>query len=95
MPLDEDDAALIFEDVHRGRSVVPPHPVLSNPKLSRWDFSEPLSLTNCVVFDAPELKKHVEGWEMGMRPEDVWGDEVVRVVDRRRAELTAWAEGVL
>ncbi|KAF7328123.1 tRNA threonylcarbamoyladenosine dehydratase [Mycena venus] len=25
IPLDEDDVALLFEDVHRGRSVVPPH----------------------------------------------------------------------
>ena len=95
MPFDEDDIELVFEDVHRGRSVVPPHPVLTNPKLSRWEMSEPLSLVNCVVFDGPELKKHVEGFEKGLRPDDVWGSEVSQVVKRRKAELQNWMDTVL
>ncbi|KAJ7732082.1 hypothetical protein B0H14DRAFT_3615853 [Mycena olivaceomarginata] len=36
-PLDEDDVALLFEDVHRGRSVVPPHAVPVEPSVVRWD----------------------------------------------------------
>ncbi|KAJ7303605.1 hypothetical protein DFH08DRAFT_976949 [Mycena albidolilacea] len=35
LPLDEDDVALLFEDVHRGRSVVPPHAVPVKPSVMR------------------------------------------------------------
>jgi hypothetical protein len=52
IPLDEDDVALLFEDVHRGRSVVPPRAVPVKPTLVRWDPARPLGVENVVVMDA-------------------------------------------
>ncbi|GLB39743.1 putative ubiquitin-protein ligase molybdopterin-converting factor [Lyophyllum shimeji] len=91
LPIDEDDVALIFEDIHRGRSVIPPHNVPSRPTLVRWDVSRPLSVDNCVVMDFGEAERHIK--ECGTpeqplkRPEEVWGQETQKVVDRRIEEL--------
>jgi len=100
LPINEDDVALIFEDLHRGRSVVPPHDVPTRPTLVRWDPTRPLSLENCVVFELNEADKHVrECWESdgrpkeNVRPQKVWGDEVGTIVERRMEEarrLRAW-----
>ena len=89
LPIDEDDVAFIFEDLHRGRSVVPPHNVPSRPVLLRWDNESPLTLENCVVMDTPEADKHVkEGRER-------WGEETRNVVAERQKEIKRWREWVL
>ncbi|KAJ7059338.1 hypothetical protein C8F01DRAFT_1301930 [Mycena amicta] len=56
-----DDVALIFEDIHRGRSVRPPHPVPVRPTLVRWNLSEGLTLGNVVVMEQKEATKHEAG----------------------------------
>ncbi|EDR10387.1 uncharacterized protein LACBIDRAFT_152374, partial [Laccaria bicolor S238N-H82] len=58
LPIDEDDVALIFEDLHRGRSVIPPHNVPSRPTLVRWDPLLPLTVDNCVVMEFADAEKH-------------------------------------
>ncbi|KAG5652651.1 hypothetical protein H0H81_004207 [Sphagnurus paluster] len=91
LPIDEDDVSLIFEDVHRGRSVIPPHNVPARPTLTRWDVSRPLTVDNCVVMEFADAEKHSK--ECGTtqqplsRPEEVWGSTVKKVVDRRAEEL--------
>lgn len=99
LPIDEDDISLIFEDVHRGRSVIPPHNVPSRPVLVRWDIVKPLTVDNCVVMDFAEAEKHYK--ESGSleepikRPRDIWGNEVTHVVDRRAEELRRDREWVM
>ena len=60
--------------------------------LTRWDPTEPLSVQNCVVLDAPELKKHLEGLKNGARPEEIWGDDVAQLMIKRRKEASEWWE---
>ncbi|KAF9238916.1 hypothetical protein BU15DRAFT_88168 [Melanogaster broomeanus] len=85
LPIDEDDVALIFEDLYLGRSVVPPHNVPARPQLLRWDPMKPLSLENCVVFEFAEAEKHER-----RRPVEVWGDEAQSVVDKNAAEIAKY-----
>ncbi|KAJ7690247.1 ubiquitin-protein ligase molybdopterin-converting factor [Mycena rosella] len=85
--IDEDDVALLFEDVHRGRSVVPPHAVPTRPTLVRWDPARPVGVDNVVVMDAPEAERHLAG--------EVWGEEVRTVVERRRVEVQRAMEWVM
>lgn len=95
LPIDEDDVALIFEDLHRGRSLVPPHAIPARPVLARWDPSRPLSVENCVAFDMDEAERHERECYSGLgegegerkRPAEVWGAEVAGIVDRRAKEL--------
>ena len=89
LPIDEDDVAFIFEDLHRGRSVVPPHNVPSRPVLLRWDIECPLTLENCVVMDTPEADKHVK------EGRGIWGEETRKVVEERQKEIKRWREWVL
>ena len=91
LPIDEDDIALIFEDIYRGRSLLPPHDVPTRPTLVRWDPARPLSLDNCVVFDQSDSEKHVktcwrEDGSQATTPNEVWGEDVQHLVDRRAAE---------
>ncbi|THH05781.1 hypothetical protein EW145_g4541 [Phellinidium pouzarii] len=90
LPIDESDVAYIYEDLHRGRSVIPPHQVPNKATLTRWDPSEPLSVQNCVVFDWPEFKRHIEGVTDGVAPEAIWGDEVAGLISKRRKEAGEW-----
>ena len=102
LPIDEDDIPLIFEDLHRGRSIVPPHDV-NRPTLVRWDLRLPLSIENCVVFESKEAERHVsECWDViaglpreNVTPEDVWGEEVVEVVERRKREAIRLKKWIL
>ena len=48
LPIDEEDVSFILEDLHRGRSIVPPHDVPSKPTLVRWDPDRPVSRRSCV-----------------------------------------------
>ncbi|KAJ7649134.1 ubiquitin-protein ligase molybdopterin-converting factor [Mycena polygramma] len=91
IPLDEDDVALLFEDIYRGRSVVPPHAVPVKPTLVRWDPAKPLALENVVVMDAAEAERHERE---GGGPA-VWGEEVQAVVRRRVEEVERNREWVM
>jgi tRNA threonylcarbamoyladenosine dehydratase len=109
LPIDEDDVALIFEDIYRGRSVIPPHAVPSRPVLVRWDPTLPLSVGNCVVMEHGDAEKHtkeclginaapvVDAVTHGVRqkPVDFWGKEVAMVVDRRAKEIAKYQEWVM
>lgn len=110
LPINEDDVALIFEDIHRGRSVIPPHAVPSRPVLVRWDSTLPLSAENCVVMEHGDAEKHtreclginaaadvVDAVTNGVRqkPDDFWGKEVAMVVDKRAKEVAKYQEWVM
>jgi tRNA threonylcarbamoyladenosine dehydratase len=101
LPIDEDDVALLFEDLYRGRSVVPPHNVPSRPVLVKWDPGRPLTLENCVVMDHREGEKHAkECYEQaangsGRSPRDIWGEEVEKIVERRAREIARNREWVI
>ncbi|KAF8902557.1 ubiquitin-protein ligase molybdopterin-converting factor [Gymnopilus junonius] len=93
LPIDEDDVAFIFEDLYRGRSVVPPYDVPTRPTLIRWDPSRPVSEDNLVVFELNDAEKHARAlWNPDgsvcslTTPAKLWGAEVKEVVDRRAAE---------
>ncbi|KIK34332.1 hypothetical protein CY34DRAFT_813002 [Suillus luteus UH-Slu-Lm8-n1] len=91
LPIDEDDVALIFEDLHLGRSVVPPHAVPARPTLLRWDPAKPLTLENCVVFESIEATKHIkECLSPRKHPGAVWGDEVQAIVDRHAGDVAKY-----
>jgi hypothetical protein len=49
--------AYIFEDLHSGRSIVPPHRILAKSHLVRWDTSRPLSVENTVVLSASDIRR--------------------------------------
>ena len=95
LPIDERDVGYIFEDLHSSRSIVPPHPILAKPALTRWDVRQPLSLMNCVVLSQADVRRLDEKGGIG---EDVkwWGGEegeegavsgqVVQAIVRRRQE---------
>ncbi|EJF56712.1 ubiquitin-protein ligase molybdopterin-converting factor, partial [Dichomitus squalens] len=96
LPLDDDDLGLLFDDIHRGRSIRPPHPVPERPALVRWDPAEPLSLANCVAFEFADAERHLkEALLEKRRPEDVWGPEVADIVARRREEVRRVVEWVM
>ena len=44
------------------------------------------------MLDGPELKKHLAGIEQGETPEEIWGDEVARIVNKRMGEAGVWWE---
>ncbi|KZS88622.1 ubiquitin-protein ligase molybdopterin-converting factor [Sistotremastrum niveocremeum HHB9708] len=84
MPIDEDDVSFLFEDVHRGRSVIPPHAIPQRPTLVKWDQAGDLTLENIVVMEIPESERHVkEGAQ-------VWGEEVKAIVKSHRKEIKEW-----
>lgn len=101
LPIDEDDVGLIFDDLYRGRSAIPPHAVPSRPALARWDPLRPLTMDNCVVFEQSEAERHErECYQRfaeapAARPEEVWGEEVAAVVERRAEEIRREREAVL
>ncbi|KAJ7059270.1 ubiquitin-protein ligase molybdopterin-converting factor [Mycena amicta] len=103
LPIDEDDVALIFEDIHRGRSVIPPHPVPVRPTLVRWNPSEGITLENVVVMEQKEAAKHEVGvYGDGATGEttktksglDLWGAETDALVQKRREEVRRVREWV-
>lgn len=98
LPIDEDDVALLFEDIHRGRSVIPPHPVSTRPTLVRWDPKSPVTLENLVSMDCTEADKHVKecfGEGVKKSPEELWGKETAEVVRRRSEEVRKAQQWVL
>jgi tRNA threonylcarbamoyladenosine dehydratase len=97
LPLDEDDVAFIYEDLHRGgRSIIPPHSVMTRSTLTRWNLNEPLSLSNCVVMELKDAVMHWKKFKEGVKdPTVVWGDEVARTVEKRKEEVRQWQEWVM
>lgn len=92
LPIDEDDVALIFEDIHRGRSVIPPHPVPTRPMLVRWDSTLPLGMENCVVMEWAEGERHLKEC-FGVVGKGKDGDErPVEAGEKRRPEEVWGAE---
>ncbi|CAE6477568.1 unnamed protein product [Rhizoctonia solani] len=94
LPISEQDIAYIFEDLHRGRSTIPPHPVLARPQLSRWNAKEPLTTSNCVVLSHQEVQVIQDNGGMG---EDVvnkglWPSETLELVRARQKEATRVAQ---
>ncbi len=95
LAIDERDIGFIFDDLHRGRSIVPPHALVAKPALTRWDIREPLSLVNCVVLSRSDIQRlnekggigeDVEWWGGKEGEQGVVSGEVVTAVVRRRQE---------
>ena len=89
LPIDEDDVGFVFEDLYRGRSVLPPHDVPTRPTVVRWDFTKPVTLDNLVVLEHKDAEKHVEKCskaESSSAAKEMWGDGAEAVVQRRAVE---------
>ena len=95
LPIDETDVAYILEDLHRGKSLIPPHAIPNKPLLTRWDPGQPLNAANCVVLDVVELKKHLEGLQNGKTADEVWGEEVSQLMKRRQVEAREWMAKIM
>ena len=96
LPLDDDDCGMLFDDIHRGRSVRPPHAVPERAALVRWDPHAPLALDNCVALEFADAETHLAECLIGKRdPAEVWGEETVEVVRRRREEVRKVVEWVM
>ncbi|KAK9894842.1 ubiquitin-protein ligase molybdopterin-converting factor [Cystobasidium minutum MCA 4210] len=86
IPFSEEEFGFIFEELHRGRSVIAPtFAVPARPSASRWRKDEPVTWENIVIFDKDEAMKHEKEVLLGgKKPEEVWNEETVRLVERRR-----------
>ncbi|KAH7090928.1 hypothetical protein BKA62DRAFT_724635 [Auriculariales sp. MPI-PUGE-AT-0066] len=58
IPISEDDCAFLMEDLHRGRSCVPPFNVPARPVFVRWDPCQQLSLKNVVLMEKEDADRH-------------------------------------
>lgn len=101
LPIDEDDVGMLFEDIHRGRSVIPPHAVPTRPVLARWDPNLPLGIDNCVAMEFDDAEKHMKQCFVSTSDvpaktaEELWGKEVVDIVQRRVEEVRRQREWIL
>lgn len=88
LPISEQDIAYIFEDLHRGRSTIPPHAILPRPQLSRWNIHEPLTPQNCVVLSHQEAQVLHDNGGVGdeVVKRGIWPEETMEVVHRRQKE---------
>ncbi|GAA5991000.1 hypothetical protein JCM10908_006494 [Rhodotorula pacifica] len=87
IPFSEDDMGYLFEEIHRAKSVVPPNAYPSRPTILRWKKARGLAWDNLVVFDREEGVQHEERCLLGEEdPEQVWGEEVTKLVEKRMAE---------
>ncbi|EST08144.2 UBA/THIF-type NAD/FAD binding fold [Kalmanozyma brasiliensis GHG001] len=86
IPFSVNDIAYLFEEVFRGRSVVPPFDSLSGAQLERWDSTLPLSFQNVALFSRAQAKVHErEVLGKGRSPVEVWGGDAANMVRRRMA----------
>ncbi|KZW02294.1 hypothetical protein EXIGLDRAFT_735761 [Exidia glandulosa HHB12029] len=110
MPFTENDAGFVLEDLHRGRSILPPHNIPARPTLVRWRPDEGVSLKNLVVMEKEDADKHeadvllwaglpgqvtMEPESVERRLEGVWGSEVIQLVARRHKEVDAMFDWAL
>ncbi|WFD23927.1 hypothetical protein MEQU1_002621 [Malassezia equina] len=87
IPFGVNDIGYIFEEIFRGRSVVPPHDTLAVGQLERWDPTCPLDYDNVVLFTRPQAREHEkEVLATGRDPAEYWGPNVAAKVEQRRAE---------
>lgn len=87
LPITQEDLGYIFEDLNYGRSTFPPHAVLPKPVAMRWTMMRPLTVDNVVIVGPKDAETHEkECLKGGKDPVDVWGSEVVDLVERRFAE---------
>lgn len=86
IPFSVNDIAYLFEEVFRGRSIVPPFDSLSGAQLERWDSTLPLSFQNVALFSRAQAKVHeAEVLKKGRSPVEVWGADAANMVRRRMA----------
>lgn len=86
IPFSVNDIAYLFEEVFRGRSVVPPFDSLSGAQLERWDSTLPLSFQNIALFSRAQAKVHeAEVLKKGRSPVEVWGADAANMMKRRMA----------
>ncbi|CEQ41590.1 SPOSA6832_03325, partial [Sporobolomyces salmonicolor] len=87
LPFSEDDLLYLFEEIHRAKSVAPPHVFPARPTVLRWKKDRGLAWDNLVVFERDEGTRHEEHCLVGNEdPEEYWGPEVTALVERRAAE---------
>ncbi|GAA6015712.1 hypothetical protein JCM10207_008771 [Rhodosporidiobolus poonsookiae] len=87
IPFTEDDMTYLYEEIHRARSVCPPHVFPARPTVLRWKKDKGLAWDNIVVFDREEGARHEEHCLLGGEdPEEYWGPEVTALVEKRTAE---------
>ena len=86
IPISEADVCYLFEDLHRGRSVTCPLiAICAKPTLIRWDAGGAVSVDNLVVMDRGEADRHDrEVLHGGKTPAELWGEETVALVEKRR-----------
>ncbi|PWZ01947.1 hypothetical protein BCV70DRAFT_198227 [Testicularia cyperi] len=86
IPFNLNDIAYLFEEVFRGRSIVPPFESLSSAQLVRWDSTLPLGFQNVVLLSRSQAKLHeAEVLKKGRSPVEVWGPETTAMMKRRMA----------
>ncbi|ETS61436.1 hypothetical protein PaG_04468 [Moesziomyces aphidis] len=86
IPFSVNDVAYLFEEVFRGRSVVPPYDSLSGAQLERWDSTLPISFQNVALFSRAQAKVHEqEVLKKGRSPVEVWGQGAAHMIKRRMA----------
>ncbi|KAN0064299.1 hypothetical protein ACQY0O_002490 [Thecaphora frezii] len=86
LPFNLNDVSYLFEEVFRGRSVVPPYESLSSAQLERWDSTLPISYSNIALFSRAQAKIHErEVLQKGRSPTEVWGSETAKMVKKRMA----------
>ncbi|ORY22027.1 putative mitochondrion protein [Naematelia encephala] len=97
LPISAEDLGWVFEDLYHGRATFPPYPVLPRPCVVRWDREKELLEDNVVIMAANDADKHTkECLEGGKSLEEVWGDEVVKIVKRKSEEarkIMLWRRG--
>jgi len=77
----------LYEEIHRAKSVAPPHVYPARPTVLRWRKERGLAWDNLVVFDREEGRVHEERCLLGEEdPDEVWGPEVARLVAKRMDE---------
>lgn len=87
IPFSVNDIAYLFEEVFRGRSVVPPFDTLATGQLQRWDPTKPLDYDNVVLFSRPQAREHEQYvLKTGDDPVSYWGPRVADRVRERFAE---------
>ncbi|GJN90207.1 hypothetical protein Rhopal_003206-T1 [Rhodotorula paludigena] len=87
IPFSEDDMLYLFEEIHRAKSVAPPHVYPARPTVLRWRKERGLAWDNLVVFERDEGARHEKECLLGDRdPEEYWGKEVAELVEKRMRE---------
>lgn len=87
IPFSVNDCAYIFEEIFRGKTVVPPFETLATGQLMRWDPARPLDYSNVVLLDRRQARVHeARVLRGGEDPAAVWGERAARMYAQRMAE---------